>query len=86
MATAWGDIPYYSYGSDDPDFQALNLSGVETAIITPVYAPQEKIFADILNELSAAMISLMSLLMGWRQTTSMVVMWLHGRNLLLHYD
>ena len=54
MASTWGDIPYWSYGSDDPDFQALNLAGVETQIITPAYAPQDKIFADILNELSEA--------------------------------
>lgn len=54
MATAWGDIPYYSYGSDDPDFQALSLSGADEPNITPVYAPQSKIFADILDELDAA--------------------------------
>lgn len=56
MASAWGDIPYYSYGSDDADFQALNLSGyaVEEQVVTPAYAPQDKIFADILNELSEA--------------------------------
>jgi hypothetical protein len=54
MASAWGDIPYWSYGSDDAEFQALNLSGVDEQIVTPVYAPQDKIFADILNELSEA--------------------------------
>jgi hypothetical protein len=54
MATTWGDIPYWSFGTEDPDFQALNLAGVETQIITPAYAPQDKIFADLLNELSAA--------------------------------
>lgn len=54
MATTWGDIPYYSYGSDDADFQALALSGADELIFTPKYATQDKIFADILNELSAA--------------------------------
>lgn len=54
MASTWGDIPYWSYGSDDPDFQALHLSGVDEQIVTPVYAPQDKIYADILNELSEA--------------------------------
>ena len=54
MTSTWGDIPYYSYGSDDPDFQALQLSGVEDQILTPGYASQEKIYADILNELSEA--------------------------------
>jgi len=54
MATTWGDIPYYSFGSDDPDFQALSLAGAETQIIAPAYASQDKIFADILNELSEA--------------------------------
>jgi hypothetical protein len=54
MASAWGDIPYYSYGSDDADFQALHLSGAEEQIVTPRYATQAKIFADILNELSEA--------------------------------
>lgn len=56
MASAWGDIPYYSYGSSDPDFQALHLSGygVDDQVLAPAYAPQDKIFADILNELDQA--------------------------------
>lgn len=57
MTDTWGDIPYYSFGNDDPDFQALNLAdvgGVENEIITPAYATQEKIYADILNELKEA--------------------------------
>lgn len=51
----FGDIPYYSYGSDDPDFQALNVDEV----FSPVFAPAEKIYADILKELreSADMIN-----------------------------
>lgn len=43
----FGDIPYYSYGSDDPDFQALNVD----EIFSPVFAPAQKIYADILKEL-----------------------------------
>jgi len=54
MATSWGDIPYYSYGNDDPDFQALALSGSDDPNITPAYATQDKIFADILKELDEA--------------------------------
>ena len=51
----FGDIPYYSYGSDDPDFQALNVDEV----FSPVFASSEKIYADILKELreSADMIN-----------------------------
>ncbi|MEX0986340.1 MAG: SusD/RagB family nutrient-binding outer membrane lipoprotein [Bacteroidales bacterium] len=56
MTTTWGDIPYYSYGSDDADFQAMRLSGYSTEdqILSPAYASQAKIFADILNELDEA--------------------------------
>ncbi|MDN3670028.1 SusD/RagB family nutrient-binding outer membrane lipoprotein [Echinicola jeungdonensis] len=54
MADTWGDIPYYSYGSDDADFQALRVADVEEEILSPAYASQEKIYADILNELQEA--------------------------------
>ncbi|OFY69463.1 MAG: hypothetical protein A2Y71_03835 [Bacteroidetes bacterium RBG_13_42_15] len=55
LADTWGDIPYYSYGSpDDPDFQALKLADVDEEILSPVYAPQSKIYADILKELDEA--------------------------------
>ena len=54
MTTTWGDIPYYSYGSDNPNFQALSLSGAEEANIQPGYATQQEILLDILDELSAA--------------------------------
>ena len=56
MTDTFGDIPYYSYGSDDPEFQALNVAETQT----PVFATQEKIYADILKELreSADMIIL----------------------------
>ncbi len=48
----WGDIPYYSYGSDDADFQALDLVLGDQKY--PAYASQEKIYADILKELDEA--------------------------------
>ncbi len=54
MADTWGPVPYYSYGNDDPDFQALKIADVDEEILTPVYASQEKIYTDILNELSEA--------------------------------
>ncbi len=56
MASVWGDIPYYSYGSDDADFQALHVAGYaeDEQILTPKYASQDKIYADILKELSEA--------------------------------
>lgn len=47
----FGDVPYHSYGSDDPDFQALQQNPDN---ITPKYASQSKIYADILNELKQA--------------------------------
>lgn len=49
----YGDIPYYSFGSDDPDFQGMTLSGDDEKS-TPVFAPQEKIYLDMLNELKVA--------------------------------
>lgn len=51
LADTWGDIPYYSYGSKDPDFQALNLEG---NITQPKFASQAKVYADILKELKEA--------------------------------
>lgn len=50
LADTFGDIPYYSYGSDDPDFQALAVE--ET--LKPVFASQAKVYADILKELKEA--------------------------------
>ncbi|PVW17068.1 SusD/RagB family nutrient-binding outer membrane lipoprotein [Marixanthomonas spongiae] len=46
----FGDVPYYSYGSDDPDFQALQID----VFLSPKFAPQEKIYADVLKELREA--------------------------------
>ncbi|MCC4212519.1 SusD/RagB family nutrient-binding outer membrane lipoprotein [Leeuwenhoekiella parthenopeia] len=47
LTNFFGDVPYYSYGSDDPDFQALAVD----QSFAPVFAPQEKIYTDILKEL-----------------------------------
>ncbi|MEK6492973.1 SusD/RagB family nutrient-binding outer membrane lipoprotein [Myroides odoratimimus] len=49
----YGDIPYYSYGSDDPDFEAMTV-GTANAKPTPKFAPQEKIYKDMLKELKEA--------------------------------
>lgn len=50
LAAHFGDVPYWSYGNQDPDFQALQID----EILQPKYASQQKIYADILNELKAA--------------------------------
>lgn len=54
LVDSFGDIPYYSYGNPDPDFQALNIN----ATLQPKFASQAKVYADILKELkeSAAMV------------------------------
>ncbi|MEN9919182.1 MAG: hypothetical protein RL662_1618, partial [Bacteroidota bacterium] len=46
-----GDVPYQSYGKTDTDFEALQQAPQN---LIPRYAPQEKIYVDILNELQAA--------------------------------
>jgi hypothetical protein len=48
----YGDIPYYSYGNNDPDFQALQLR--QTGNTSPKFASQEKVYTDILKELKEA--------------------------------
>ncbi|MFW6289830.1 MAG: SusD/RagB family nutrient-binding outer membrane lipoprotein [Mariniphaga sp.] len=48
----WGDVPYSSYGSDDPSFQANKLKTEE--IDMAAYATQADIYADMLNELDEA--------------------------------
>lgn len=50
MADIYGNIPYYSYGNKDADFQALDVLKYPN----PKFASQEKVYADILNELKAA--------------------------------
>lgn len=51
LTDVFGDIPYHSYGNNDPAFQALQQNPDN---ITPAYAPQEKIYADLLKELKEA--------------------------------
>ncbi len=51
LTDVFGNVPYESYGNKDEDFQALQQ---DPENITPKYAAQEKIYADILNELKAA--------------------------------
>ncbi|WP_300977061.1 SusD/RagB family nutrient-binding outer membrane lipoprotein, partial [Flavobacterium sp.] len=51
LADAYGDIPYYSYGSSDTDFQALQL---DKNILQPKYASQVKVYTDIMKELKEA--------------------------------
>lgn len=57
LVDTYGDVPYYSYGNSDPDFQALQL---DKGIDTPKFASQLKIYTDILKELkeSVAMLVL----------------------------
>ncbi|MFD2910039.1 SusD/RagB family nutrient-binding outer membrane lipoprotein [Flavobacterium ardleyense] len=51
LTDTFGDIPYYSYGNSDPDFQALALDG---KILKPKFATQEKIYTDLMKELKEA--------------------------------
>jgi len=51
LTDVFGDIPYESYGSNDPDFEALKQ---DPDIYTPKYAPQQKIYEDLLHELQQA--------------------------------
>lgn len=57
LVDMYGDVPYYSYGTKDPDFQAMTL-GTENEIATPTFAPQEKIYTDLMNELKEAATSI----------------------------
>lgn len=50
LADSFGDIPYYSYGNQDPDFQALNIDGT----LQPKFVSQQKVYADVLKELKEA--------------------------------
>ena len=50
LADTYGDVPYYSYGNADPDFQALSIN----TELQPKFASQAKIYADILKELGEA--------------------------------
>ncbi|SDF87058.1 Starch-binding associating with outer membrane [Dyadobacter soli] len=51
LTDVFGNIPYQSYGNQDPEFQALQQ---EPENLSPGYASQQKIYLDILNELKAA--------------------------------
>ena len=51
LVDTYGDVPYYSYGNSDPDFQALQL---DEGILKPKYASQKKIYSDLLKELEEA--------------------------------
>lgn len=50
LADTFGDIPYYSYGNKDADFQALNAK----MYFKPKFASQVKVYADIMKELKEA--------------------------------
>lgn len=47
LVDSFGDVPYYSYGNQDPDFQALKVN----EYLKPKFASQTKIYTDILKEL-----------------------------------
>ncbi|AXT62920.1 SusD/RagB family nutrient-binding outer membrane lipoprotein [Aquimarina sp. AD10] len=50
LTDTFGDVPYYSFGNNDPNFQALNVDNV----LSPVFVTQQEIYADILSELRAS--------------------------------
>jgi len=50
LVDAYGDVPYWSYGNNDPDFQALQIE----KYLKPKFASQTKIYADLMKELKEA--------------------------------
>jgi hypothetical protein len=54
LVELYGDVPYYSFGNKDADFEALTIGDAGKEIITPKFAPHEKIYADLLTELEAS--------------------------------
>ena len=57
LVETFGDVPYYSYGSPNPErFQALQLE----KYISPVYATQKGIYTDLLKELKEAAAQIVS--------------------------
>ncbi|MGB3145647.1 MAG: SusD/RagB family nutrient-binding outer membrane lipoprotein [Maribacter sp.] len=50
LTNLFGDVPYYSYGSENDTFQALSVNNSSQ----PVFAAQEDIYTDVLNELREA--------------------------------
>ncbi|WP_121964148.1 SusD/RagB family nutrient-binding outer membrane lipoprotein [Myroides sp. N17-2] len=53
LVELYGDVPYYSFGNKDADFEALTV-GTDKEVIAPKFAPHEKIYADLLTELEAS--------------------------------
>ena len=51
MTDTYGPVPYHSVGTVDAEFQALSAT---TGVIGPVYAPQDKIYKDMIKELKEA--------------------------------
>ncbi len=47
LTNFFGDVPYYSFGNDNPNFQALQIDEFKS----PVFASSEEIYVDILKEL-----------------------------------
>ncbi len=47
LVDSFGDVPYWSYGNKDADFQALDIENQ----VQPKFASQMKIYTDILKEL-----------------------------------
>ena len=54
----WGNVPYWSYAGTNPNFQANKLKTDD--IDKPVYASQEDIYLDMLNELDEAQASIIT--------------------------
>lgn len=50
IVDAYGDAPYWSYGNNDPDFQALQIE----KYLKPKFASQTKIYTDLMKELKEA--------------------------------
>lgn len=57
LVDTYGDIPYYSYGSKDPDFQGMQVDEKNQNTL-PVFAPQVKIYSDLMKELKEAAASI----------------------------
>ena len=57
LVETFGDVPYYSYGSPNPErFQAFQLR----EFISPRYATQKEIYTDLLKELKEAAAQIVS--------------------------
>ncbi len=58
LTSTYGDVPYYSYGTDNKNFQALKT---DEGILRPKYAAQKDIYLDILKELKEVATQLKSI-------------------------